>query len=411
MTEAGTMSAESASTQSSALPRWRLITSRVLVVLASLLALLAVVAGYVRYQALDTPTVENTAGQLIADPQIRTQVAALLVDQLYSNVDVAAVLRQRLPPQQQGLAGPIAGALRELTDRASVRLLARPRIQALWVQAVAQAHSELVRLLNDRGDALKTSNGNVVLNLRPLVIQLGNQVAIVGKLADRLPPGGASIKIMSSDQLRTAQRGTHLLDVLGQFLAFIALGVAALAVWLARGRRRTTLRSLAIGIIIAGIAVLFIRRIAGSYVVDGLVPTGTTRSAVGDSWDILTSLLADGGRTLAGLGVVTLVGTWLAGPTRAAQSSRRTIAPLVARPGIVYGAAVAFLLLLVWWGPTAQLRRPLFVLTFGVLLVVGVWVLRRLILAEHPNAGDERAGAPFARAWASLRGGRAPQAE
>jgi hypothetical protein len=188
----------------------------------------------------------------------------------------------------------------------------------------------------------------------------------------------------------------------------VTLGIAAIAVWLAEGRRRTTLRSLAIGAIVAGLLVLVARRIVGNQVVDALAPPGTTNGAVGDAWDVLTSLLVDGGRTLAGLGALLLIGTWLAGDTRSARASRRELAPPIARREIAYGSAAALLLLFVWWAPTVQLRRVEFVYASAVLLALGVWALRRLTLHEHPNAGDEPASSPFAHAWAAIRREPAP---
>lgn len=393
----------SESAQPAATERWRVIVARILVVLTTILAALSLVAGYVRYQALDTPTVEDAAGQLIADEDIRNEIAATLVDSLYSNVDVAAALQEQLPSDQQRLAGPIAGALRELTNRAAERLLERPRIQALWVNSVTTTHEQLLKLLDDRGTAIRTTDGVVVLDLRPLVIQLGDRIAIVGNLAQRLPPDAGRIQIMEADQLRTAQRLTHLLDILGRFLWIVTLAVAALAVWIARGRRRTTLRSLAIGAIVAGLLVLILRRVAGGYVVNELVPPGTTRQAVDDAWEILTSLLVDGGRTLVGIGLVVLLGTWFAGESRSAKASRGELAPLFARWEIAYGGATALMLLLVWWGPTEQVRRPQFVLVFGILLLVGTWALRALTMREHPEAADQPAGTPFSHAWRALR--------
>jgi len=397
-----TTGSEAASEKTVSHARTRLIASRSLVVLATLLAAVSVVATYVRYQALDTNTVENTAGELIAQDSIRNQIAADLVDGLYANVDVSAELQKRLPADQKALAGPIAGALRELADRAAARLLERPRVQRLWVASVATAHGELVKLLDDRGTALRTTNGVVVLNLRPLVIQLGDQIAIFGNLGRRLPQDAGQITIMKSDQLRQAQRATHLLDTLGRFLPYLTLLIAALAVWIAKGRRRETLRGLAIGAIIAGLLVLALRRILGNHVVDALAGTDTSTDAIRDSWNILTSLLVDGGRTLAGIGVIALVGVWYAGETHSGVAARRELAPLVARWEIAYGAAAAFLLILVWWGPTAQLRRVEFVLVFAVLLGLGVWALRRMTMREHPDAANEPASAPFHR----LRGSR-----
>ena len=389
--------------QPAASERWRVIVARILIVLTSILAALSLLAGYVRYQALDTPTVKDSAGELIADEDIRTQIAASLVDQLYANVDVGAALREELPGDQQRLAGPLSGLIRELADRAAQRLLERPRIQALWVESVAATHEQLLKLLDDRGTAIRTTDGVVVLDLRPLVIQLGDRIAIVGNLAQKLPPDTGRIQIMEADNLRTAQRLTHLLDILGRYLWFVTLAVAGIAIWVARGRRRTTLRSLAIGLIVAGLLVLVLRRVAGSYIVNELVPPGTTRQAVEDAWAILTSLLADGGRTLVGVALVALLGTWLAGETRSATASRRELAPLFARWEIAFGAAAAFMLLLIWWGPTEQVRRPQFVLVFSLLLALGVWVLRALTMREHPDAADRPASTPFSHAWQALR--------
>ena len=383
------------SAQPAATERWRVIVARILIVLTTILAALSLVAGYVRYQALDTPTVEDTAGELIADEQIRDEIAATLVDSLFNNVDVAGALQQQLPAGQQRLAAPLAGLVRELADRTAERLLERPRVQALWVRSVTTTHEQLLKLLDDRGTAIRTTGGVVVLDLRPLVIQLGDRIAIVGNLAQKLPPDTGRIQIMEADNLRTAQRITHLLDILGRFLWIVTLAVAGIAIWIARGRRRTTLRSLAIGLIVAGLLVLVLRRVAGNYVVNDLVPPGTTRQAVEDAWQILTSLLVDGGRTL--------LGTWFAGETRSAKASRRELAPLFARWEIAFGAAAALMLLLIWWGPTEQVRRPQFVLVFSILLALGTWVLRTLTMREHPDAADQPAGTPFAHAWRALR--------
>jgi hypothetical protein len=58
----------------------------------------------------------------------------------------------------------------------------------------------------------------------------------------------------------------------------------------------------------------------------------------------------------------------------------------------------------VWWGPVVQLRRPQIILVFAILLALGVGALRRQILREYPNAANTPASAPFAHAWAALRG-------
>jgi hypothetical protein len=382
-----------------------MVLARILVVLSILLVVLSLLAGYIRFQALDTDTVKNTASELIADDEIRNEVAAALVDELYTNVDVAAALERRLPPDQQGLAGPAAAGLRELSDRAAVRMLERPRVQALWVDTVARTHRQLLRVLEDDTGALSTEGGVVVLDLRPLVLQLGDRVAIVGNLAEQLGPDAGRIEIMQADNLETAQDLTQLLKFLGTWLWILPLALMAVALWLARGRRLSILRMIAIGSILAGFLVLVVRRVAGSYLVEDLAPTESVQPAAQDAWDILTSLLRDGGFTLIGLGVIVLVAVWLAGPSRSGAATRRFLAPYLRRPELAYSAAAVLFLLMLWWSPTVQTTRVPLIIAAALVLALAVEVLRRQTAREFPDAPPPDPGGSLRRGMGKLRGG------
>jgi hypothetical protein len=378
--------------------------ARILVVLGVLLAVLSLLAGYIRFQGLDTETVEGTAGDLIADDEIREQVAASLVEQLYANVDVAAELEERLPPDQQGLAGPVAAGLREFADRAAVRMLERPRVQALWVNTVTRAHTQLINVLEDDTGALSTEDGSVVLDLQPLVIQLGERVAVVGDVAERLGPDAGRVEVMEASQLETAQDLTQLLKTLGTWLWLVPVALWAIALWIARGRRRSILRTIAIGSILAGLLVLVLRRLGGSFLVDELVPSTAVQPAVQDAWDILTAQLRDGGITFLGLGVIVLVAVWLVGPSESGVSVRRGLAPYLARPEIAYGVAGALFLLLLWWSPTVQTTRVQLMVVAALLLAVGVELLRRQTARQVPAPPPLDPGGSLRRGVGRIRG-------
>jgi hypothetical protein len=358
----------------------------ILVVLAFVVTVLALIAGYVRYQALDTPTVRDSAEEMIADPQIREQIAATLVDELYANVDVEARLEQQLPPDQKALSGVIAGALRGLADSLAVKLLERPRVQTVWVESVERAHQRFVQVLDDDVTNVSTEGGYVVLDLQPLVIQIGEEVAILGRVGARLPEDTGRIKIMKADDLETAQDLTQLFKQVAAVIVFVPFILFGIALWLARGRRRAVLRTAGIGLIAVGLLVLIVRKVGGSYVVDDLVKTDSVRPAAQNAWDIFTNLLADGAWTVIGIGVVALLGVWLGGPSRSATAVRRDLAPFAVRPDIIFGTAALLYLLLLLWGPTAQTHRWPFVITAALLLALGVELLRRQILREHPDA-------------------------
>ena len=248
--------------------RGKMLTARILVVLFALLATIGLLAGFIRYQALDPDTFRGTAEELIANENVQDQIAVSLVDELYGNVDVAAALEERLPTDQQQLSGVLAAGIQELSYRTARRLLARPRVQSLWVNSLAITHEQLLRILDDELTSVSTEEGFIVLNLRPLVVQLGDQIAIIGRVADRLPPDAGRIQIMEAGQLETAQDLTSLLKVVGPIAWLLALIVAAIAIWLAAGRRRAILRSLSIALLVVGLLVLVVRRVAGSIVVD-----------------------------------------------------------------------------------------------------------------------------------------------
>ena len=173
--------------------RGRMVTARILVVLGAVLAVLSLLAGFIRFQALDTPTVRNTADQLISDKVVRDQIAATLVDELFANVDVAAALEERLPPDQQGLAGPIAAGVMELAQRIAPQLLERPRAQELWLDTVEFSHAQLIKVLEDDVSGVTTENGAVFLDLRPLIVQLGtaSRSSGVWRSSCRTTPAGS----------------------------------------------------------------------------------------------------------------------------------------------------------------------------------------------------------------------------
>ena len=98
----------------------------------------------------------------------------------------------------------------------------------------------------------------------------------------------------------------------------VALAVAALAILVARGRRRLGSRALAIGLVLVGLLMLAVRRFAGDYLVDELAKDDAVKPAAHDAWSILTQTLADRAWVWIVLGIVTLLGS---------GSSARAVAP------------------------------------------------------------------------------------
>jgi hypothetical protein len=371
-----------------------------LIVAASLIGLASILTTWVDRQMLDQQSWKDASADLIADPEVRQAVSVYVVDELYDNVDVPAALEQRLPANLKLLAAPAAGALRQPATRAVERLLDAPRVQQTFINASSLAQQKLLNVLeNKTGQGISTGNGNVTVDLSELVTELGTDLGLPAAALAKIPPDTGVITVMRSDQLAAAQAGVRGLRVLSSVLLVVVLGLYALAIYLARGDRRRTLRDVACAFILVGLAVLVARRVSGNYAIDAL--TQPSSQAAGERvWLIGSSILGEIGWATIIYGVVGLLGAILAGPTARAIAVRRWLAPVLnQRPGIAWAGVATAYLLLILWGPTHALRVAWGIVLLGALIAIGVVALRRQTLREF---GD---GAP------GPRGGRTPAEE
>ncbi len=364
--------------------RGRIIAARTLVVVGVVFVAVSLLANWVKREALDPETFRTTSEELIAHPAIQDQVAQAMVDQLYANVDVSAQLQQKLPPNLQSLAAPIAGLGQEVIDRAATELLGRPRVQTLFITAASLAQSQVVKVLEGDTTRLSTTNGDVVLDLHPLVVQLGDRFGFLGDVSTQLPPDAGRITILQSDELDTAQSLTQLLKTVADWIWIPALLAWAAALWLVRGRRRKEVRAIAIGLIVAGVALLVIRRVAGSYLVDNLTSSDSVRPAISAFWTILSDGLAEAAWVVVFIGVIGALGAWLTGEGRRAVAVRRWLGPSLANAGIAWAVYAAVLLVVVWALP---LHRFVTTAILVVLGAVGFEIARRQIVREYEAEG------------------------
>jgi hypothetical protein len=363
---------------------WRSWVPWALVVLATVIALVAALNVWVKRQALSTDNWTNASTQLLQNDQIRSALSIYLVDQLYQNVNVSQRLEQRLPPALQPLAPQISLGLEQVAIRATDQLLARPRVQQLWKEANRRAHKLFLAVLDGHNQTLLSSGGNVVLNLQPILQKLAQQTGLGSRLAGNLPSDAGKITIMKGNQLDTARKTVKVVRVMSYFLLFLVIALYALAIWIARGRRRTILLAAGIGVLTVGLLLLVIRRYAGDYLVSALTSNDSDKHAVTAAWAIGTQLLRNVGinAVIYGLGII--FAAWIAGPSRLATWSRRVLAPTMREhPLVIYGAVTVALFLVLIAGPTdAQRIFPLLVLF--AFAFVGTEYLRRQTAREFP---------------------------
>ena len=289
-------SAPAEKTAPAKLGRGRKIAVWALVAVASLLSFIMILTAWVDRQMLDNASWRQASEDLITNEEVQNALAVFLTNQLYERVDVSAALEQRLPKDVKPIAPTLAGALRDPITRSIDALLSRPRLQQLFVNASATAHEKLVNVLRDKtGFGISTGNGEVTLDLHEMVVEIGQSLGISQETLNRLPADAGVVHVMSSDQLDTVQTIVKIIDKLSVWFVFIVLALYALAIYLATGRRRETLRDIGITFAIISLIALLVRRWIGNNAIDALT-TPEWKGSARDVWLIGSSILGQVGR-------------------------------------------------------------------------------------------------------------------
>jgi hypothetical protein len=363
------------------------VLATVLVVLGALCILISTVSVWIRDIALDPDEWSDTSAELLQSEDVRNALSIYIVDQAYSSADAEARLEEALPERLKPLAGQIASQLRAVAYESANRALQRPRVQELWRSTNRAVNEQLVALLEGETDRVQLTDDAVVLDVDQIVQNVAGRVGAgegaTGAIQERVEP----IVIMRSDQLSAAQTLVKVLKALSFWPFILGLALWAGAVYLAHGRRRETIRAIAISLVVLGLLLLAVIRIGGNVIVDSLVQAETVKPAVADVWSILTSLLRESAVAGVVIGLLGIAAAWLIGPTRRATSVRYGLAPTFRdRPVLVHAILAIVILLLLVWGPIGTPRRLLSLVVVMALAFAGLEVLRRQTVREFPDA-------------------------
>ncbi|HKJ54785.1 MAG TPA: hypothetical protein VJ978_02250, partial [Nitriliruptoraceae bacterium] len=305
-------------------PSWLPTT---LVVIATILAIVGSMTTWVRTQALDTDEWVEVSSELLLDEDVQEALSAYLVAELFAQVDVADELASALPDQLAGLAAPLAGALRAPATDAVEELVGSPRFNQAWAESNRRAHQALVAVLQGESTtALSTADGTITLELRNVVVAVGEDLGVSSDTLDRIPEDAGQIVLFQSDALAEAQQAVRVTEFLSWFLYVLVVGLFAAAIILARGRRREALRQVGIGLLVAGVTVLLGRAIGIRTTVDVLVTDAARANLAVVVGQISTQLLGQIGAALAVYGVLFIGFAALLGQHRLAVATRRTMA-------------------------------------------------------------------------------------
>ncbi len=149
-----------------------------LIVLASVLLILSMTANWVQRSLLNTEEVTDTTSEILADEDVQQQLSTFTVGQLTATVDVQSQLENQLPDSAKALAAPVGAALTQLATDVAERALASPEVQGLVSSAVSRGHAQFVALIEDEGEYVSTTGGEVTLEYGSVVADLATRLGL-----------------------------------------------------------------------------------------------------------------------------------------------------------------------------------------------------------------------------------------
>jgi hypothetical protein len=366
------------------------VVSWLLVVLACLLAVVSVLAVFVRNQLLNTDAYVATVAPLASNPAIQTQVAKKVSENLIAHTDVEQRVKRALPARAGFLAAPISTGLESFTDQLALKVVQSPQFEKAWVTANRVSHKQLVAVLTGSGNgSVSTANGRVTIDLSAVEMQAKKSLDAKGiTVFDKVPAvKGLNFVLFQSDSLVKIQRLTKLLNTLSIALPIITLLLFALSVVLARNRRRGLLRA-ATGLALSMAIILAVISVARNQYLDSL-HTGQSLAANAAVVDIVTSSLRGGVRIILIVAAVVAVVSLLAGSRRVRSLVTGKGGPDWLTGGPVHDfvarnrkalqwaiLVVGLLILVVWSNPTALVAVVVVLLTLAVIGLVGLYAGR-----------------------------------
>ena len=343
------------------------LASRALVVLASCLLVLALVAGYARRAAVDSDQFANRATAALEDDSVRALIATRITDEvvLARNENLLAV--------------------RPIIQSVTAELVGSSAFTGLFRSGVRDVHRTLFE--RDR-DTFTLTVGDVGTVLAEALEQVRPGVAGQVRATERVAVVRRDLGSAGSDLAGVADK----VRILGVLLLVLSLAAALGALALSRNRRRTAVE-LGVGMAAGGVLLVVALGVLRSLALDS-VDGPEARDAAGAVWDAFLGDLRTAAWIMAGCGaVVAAAGSSYLAPAGLGAPLRRAAALVATEPERpllrwlrAIGFVVAGVIVLVERDAVVQLLLSV----VGVYLIYeGVAAMLRL-LYRPPEPGAER---------------------
>lgn len=314
--------------------RWRTSGAVVLIVIASLLSLLSVLAVWTSDFVGDTDRYVQTMAPLATEPDIQQAVTNRVTQVVLEQIDVNALVKQLsdaaaeqgVPPNAanliNNLSGPIKSGLTQLVSSTVSKVVTSEQFATIWVDANRLIHTALDKALTGKGGgAVKLENNEVSIDIAPIVAKVKTELVDAGLgPAAKIPDVHTNFVVFQSKDVGKVKTYFRLLEIMGVWLPIVTVLIAAGGVFLAVNRRRALIGT-AVGVALAMLLLGIVLTVFRSFYLDHL-PPGANQAAAGTVYDTLIRFMRATIRAVGAVAVVTAFGAFLIGPSRPAVAVR-----------------------------------------------------------------------------------------
>jgi len=334
--------------EKSVVPAWRRWFRVVFLVLACVSITISAVGMWTRAVLLDTSVYVDTVDGIPSNEAVATELSDYLTQQIFTALGVEDRVANLLPDEADPLAAPLTAAVRSYIQDQVQTFLQSNQFNKLWVQVNTRAHKQVVLVLRGGGDIVSTKNGEVTLNVIPLINEILQELAssaegffgfsgkapeikegmlpddmrkqIESALDVKLPDQFGEIVIFESDQLGSVQDAVRIFDDFVFYLGLFSLLCVGATIALATDRRGAVLR-LSLGSAIGFWLLLALVNVVKDEVAH-IPKEPEAQDAARAVVDTSTQLLVDALRLLTAIGVIVALVLWLSGPGERASKVR-----------------------------------------------------------------------------------------
>ncbi|WP_374009735.1 hypothetical protein [Leifsonia sp. LS-T14] len=314
---------------------WTLLAT-VLIVVGAILAPVAVVSTWAKAQLTDTDSFVATYAPLAHDPDVQAFVTDQAVKAVQENVDIPKITSQVVDgitelgtgpvatKALESLKAPLAQGIVSLMQSTIQRFVASDAFAQVWQQALRTSHDQLIATMQNSPKAAITvgSDGSVGIQLAPIIDRV--KVLLVDQgltFASQIPTVDRTITVAQNSSIPTLQLFYGLAIAAGAWLPWVAIGLLALGVLVARRRSLALVwAAVALGLAMAlTLAALGVGRLVFvASASPALVPSTLARTL----YSTVTDAMIDTAVAVLVLAIAVAIVAWLAGPFRVPQRLR-----------------------------------------------------------------------------------------